>query len=322
MSSSVAILSAFPSTPGTRLATAKQNKNIYKQRNTRQNKANQKGSKASASRSRFDPRQPNTMSTTMELPEDDNTGIQEGGMPPTDLLPPPLVPSTTVTSNSRKRIASSRGPKKKHAKRGPFKLLELFSGTGSIGTAFKDIGWTCASLDITGSPFHKPDIKMDIRDWNYKKIDPGTFDAIWASPPCTEYSNARTTPNAARDYELADSLVIATRDYELVDNLKFNIGFRRHVVDYLKLNIGFRRHVVDYCWYGTCYHKHTLIWCNFPASWVPLTCKYDCEACDKVKKMHLRSAQRGDGWTVHDLNRIPSKLCASLAVACNKEMKS
>ena len=74
--------------------------------------------------------------------------------------------------------------------------------------------------------------------------------------------------------------------------------------------------------YGTTYHKRTMIWGNFPASWAPLTCNYDCEACDKAKKMDLRTAQRGDGWTVHDLHCIPSTLCASLAVACDKEIKS
>ena len=45
------------------------------------------------------------------------------------------------------------------------KLLELFSGTGSVGTVAKDMGWTVVSLDLKGA-----DINCDILQWKYKKI--------------------------------------------------------------------------------------------------------------------------------------------------------
>ena len=44
------------------------------------------------------------------------------------------------------------------------KLLELFSGTGSVGTVAKDMGWTVVSLDLKGA-----DINCDILQWKYKK---------------------------------------------------------------------------------------------------------------------------------------------------------
>ena len=42
------------------------------------------------------------------------------------------------------------------------RCLELFSGTGSIGAAFKEIGWDVVSLDI--GPKFIPIIVADIMD--------------------------------------------------------------------------------------------------------------------------------------------------------------
>ena len=69
------------------------------------------------------------------------------------------------------------------------RLLELFAGTGSIGKVFRAGGVQVTSLDITGDP----DIKESILTWDYKSFPPGTFQVIWASPPCTMFSRARTT---------------------------------------------------------------------------------------------------------------------------------
>ena len=44
------------------------------------------------------------------------------------------------------------------------KLLELFSGTGSVGKVFKESGWTIVSLDRDMDA----DIKTDIMDWTIK----------------------------------------------------------------------------------------------------------------------------------------------------------
>ena len=39
------------------------------------------------------------------------------------------------------------------------------------------------------------DIQTDIMDWDYQnsEYEPGFFDAIWSSPPCTEYNRAKST---------------------------------------------------------------------------------------------------------------------------------
>ena len=46
------------------------------------------------------------------------------------------------------------------------RLLELFSGTGSIGRAFEALGWEVTSLDLEG----EPTIKRDTPDWDHTKF--------------------------------------------------------------------------------------------------------------------------------------------------------
>jgi site-specific DNA-cytosine methylase len=79
------------------------------------------------------------------------------------------------------------------------KVLELFSGTHSIGVVCKELGYDCVSVDrdIGDSCKVNPNyvslnhIKTDILEWDYKTFEPGSFDIITASPVCTWWSNVR-----------------------------------------------------------------------------------------------------------------------------------
>ena len=51
------------------------------------------------------------------------------------------------------------------------KVLELFSGTGSVGKVCKQIGWETLSIDIDG----RADIKCDILEWDYTAYPPKYF---------------------------------------------------------------------------------------------------------------------------------------------------
>ena len=68
-------------------------------------------------------------------------------------------------------------------------LLELFSGTGSIGKAFAELGWEVFSVD--SDPRANASLCKNILDVTPEDI-PGKPDFMWASPPCTQYSIART----------------------------------------------------------------------------------------------------------------------------------
>ena len=96
------------------------------------------------------------------------------------------------------------------------KLLELFSGTGSVGTAAKDMGWDVVSLDLKGA-----DINCDILQWKYKKYPVKYYDMIWASPPCIEYSIAKTV--GTRKIDEANAIVL--KAFEIIKYFNPRIWF-------------------------------------------------------------------------------------------------
>ena len=86
------------------------------------------------------------------------------------------------------------------------RLLELFSGTGSVGNVAKDMGYDVISVDRDMIATHR----CDIMQWDYRQYPPKYFDVLWASPPCTEYSRALTT--RPRDIEGANVILQQTLD--------------------------------------------------------------------------------------------------------------
>ena len=66
------------------------------------------------------------------------------------------------------------------------KVLDLFSGTGSVADVFRSRGYTVTTLDKD----MPASINIDIMRRQYRQIPNNYFDIIWASPPCTEYSRA------------------------------------------------------------------------------------------------------------------------------------
>ena len=93
------------------------------------------------------------------------------------------------------------------------KLLELCAGSGVVSKFFRDQGWETLTVDTDRRC--KPDLRMDVRDIELSRWEPGEFDVIWASPPCTEYSIAKQN---RRDFATADQIVIAV--FDLIKHLR------------------------------------------------------------------------------------------------------
>ena len=193
-------------------------------------------------------------------------------------------------------------------------LLELFSGSGSVGKVADVLGYSVISLDLKDAK-----INADILEWDYTKLDPNEIDVIWASPPCIEYSNAKTT--GMRKIDEANKIVLKT--LEIIDYFKPKYWFIENPQTGLLKKQPFMDGLdfidVDYCKYGMPYRKRTRIWNNLNGLWTPRPlCKKDCGFMDGNR--HRETAQRApsnkkDSWPEHytlfkqrDLYKIPSTL--------------
>ena len=207
------------------------------------------------------------------------------------------------------------------------RILELCAGTGSIGKPFQELGWEVTSLDLMST--FNPTIVADLMTWDYQAFPPGHFDVTWCSPPCTEYSRAKTT--APRKLDQADALVARMR--EIFDYFQPPIwAFENPATGLLKTRdvvAGLPYKLVTYCQYGYPYQKATAIWTNLD-TWQPRPVCTKRAPCQFVTEgRHPQSAQRGpgkrngtrvpskdDSFGLHQLYSMPPELCREFAEAC------
>ena len=140
------------------------------------------------------------------------------------------------------------------------KMLDLFCGTGSVGRAYKKLGFDVWTVD--NDPRWTPDILVDVLEWDYKRdLRPGEFEVVAAGVPCTEYSRALTTRK--RNLEGADRLV--QRTLEIIRYLnppRWWMENPRHgLLPKRTFMEGIPFADVDYCQYSDWgYQKPTRIW--------------------------------------------------------------
>ena len=167
------------------------------------------------------------------------------------------------------------------------KILELFSGQGSISATFKENGHQAFKVDWSEKT--EADLHADVAKLTIEQVIHlcgGVPDVIWASPQCTTYSIAthrhRTlkegltpkTPIAVQDdlinmqmWRLIDELIEAGSKWYFVENPR---GRMRH----MPFVNGRTRYTITYCSYGRrgnakgyehlFQKKPTDIWTNHP----------------------------------------------------------
>jgi site-specific DNA-cytosine methylase len=138
------------------------------------------------------------------------------------------------------------------------RVLELFSGTGSVGKCCDKLGWDKVSVDLLLPADHE----CDIMDFDYKQYPKDHFDIVWASPPCTEYSQAKT--QGIRDIEGANKIVLKT--LEIIKYFDCEFWFLENPQTAKLKDQEFMKSLpyvdCDYCMYGKPYRKRTRIWTN------------------------------------------------------------
>ncbi len=219
------------------------------------------------------------------------------------------------------------------------RVLELFSGTKSIGKAFPDDEVISVDLDPHFNPTHL----CSIFDFDYKQYD--SFDYIHASPPCRWYS----VLNAAfygRNRTVDGEKVIFTKEIhkrkleeesdklvqkalEIIDYFHpkcwtmenpycprmWNSLVNRPIVDGLPYTI------VDYCMYDYPVKKQTILFNNM---------ELELKTCDKSHN-HYRIAHKigktGEqlgykDMTLYERYRIPHALCLEISAKVKNKIET
>jgi len=220
----------------------------------------------------------------------------------------------------------------------PRRVLELFSGTGSVGKFCRAHGFDeVVSLDIL--PKAGATHTADVLTWDYKALyPPGHFEIVWASPPCVHFSCARTT-GPPRDLELANSIV--KKSIEIITYFKPKHWYiESPATGLLKKQDYMHMHnsvVASYCMYSSendkyLYKKSTQFWSNRVALLAnpPMVCNGACEGirtpvpgAPPGRKSHAESfgGQRGgkrfylvSNLTLDKKHRIPQLLLQKLLI--------
>ena len=201
------------------------------------------------------------------------------------------------------------------------RLLELFSGTHSVGRVAKAMGYSVTSLDWDGNA----SITTDILKWDYKSVYPkGYFDVIWASPECATFSNLRRSNIGRKLKMFGDQPVTA----KLLDTDMMNYGIpllrkTEEIIAYFEPDRWFIENpqssrmkdfidsapvTFDYCMYGFPYRKSTNIWSNVPLS------PTRCDRSHLVEGKHSQAVgQKGGGVNgTKQTYRIPEPLIYQL----------
>jgi len=209
------------------------------------------------------------------------------------------------------------------------RVLELFSGTGSIAKVCSERGWDVVSLDRD----MKADIQEDIITWDYKKdYKPGDFDIITASPVCLWWSNLRYCWIGRKIKAHGDKTFTKELLLEDIENYgKPMVDKVREIIDYFKPKYWWienpqsgkmKEYItdldyydVDYCKYSNWgYKKSTRFWTNIKG-FEPKKCNKDCGMYGKnshIKQLGMRDHKT----TLNDRYRIPFKLIRGLFDCC------
>ena len=190
------------------------------------------------------------------------------------------------------------------------RVLELFSGTRSVGKCCDALGWESVSVDMILPADHQ----CDIMDFDYKQYPKDTFDIVWASPPCTEYSAMNyCRPEKTPNIEGANKIVL--KALEIINYFDCEYWFLENPQTGTLKKQPFMKslnyHDIDYCMYNHCIRKRTRIWTN-KKDWIGKLCDKTCGLIVDNKHPHFSYMNIKGVNRQHLRYRIPEDLIFSL----------
>lgn len=209
------------------------------------------------------------------------------------------------------------------------KVLELFSGTRSIGRAFEAKGHEVFSIDHDHQ--FEADSYMDIEnltsEWVLKHF--GKPDVIWASPDCTTFSIAAISHHRTKNDETGS--LDPKSDYakkcdrvdqnvlKVIDELNPRFWFienPRGGLRKMSWMQGLPRYTVTYCQYGDTRMKPTDLFTNHPNPKFKPPCK-NGDPCHVRAPRGAKTGTQGLKGS-KDRSRIPDELCRHIVDICEE----
>ena len=185
-------------------------------------------------------------------------------------------------------------------------VLELFSGTHSVGKVCEELGWNVVSVDNELPATHE----IDILDFNYKQYPKDHFSIVWASPPCTYYSNLQncwlgrkkkgmteiyTKEKLEEQRKESDELILKT--FEIIEYFKPELWClenpQKGTLKNREIMKGVPYYDVSYCMYSDWgYEKKTRIWTN-KKDFNNLLCDKSGACGNMIEKQHKKVLGNG-----------------------------
>lgn len=203
-------------------------------------------------------------------------------------------------------------------------LLELFSGTESISTVAKELGYKTFTSDFDEQ--FNSDYCIDIMDFDIKKV-PFKPDIIWASPPCTTFSIAAISHHwnnvgsvlSPKSKDAKRGVQILRKTITIIDILMPKYWYIENPVGLMR-KMEFMKNVpratITYCQYGDTRMKPTDIWTN-NQEWIPRQMCKNGMNCHESAPRGSRTGTQGLGNAI-DRAKIPEGLCYEILLNVNR----
>jgi len=211
-------------------------------------------------------------------------------------------------------------------------ILELFAGTASFSRVAEFYGHDTYTID--NDPIFKTDKVMDIMDLTADNIPRPTLDGIpldidilWASPPCTSFSQSGVWKHwdyfAPKTDFAVQSLELIRKTIELIDELEPRYWFIENPRSILRKFPEMKelpiRVEVCYCRYGEFRMKPTDIWTNLE-TWEPRPFCYN--GCRDHITAERGSTTGSQGMGKAESARVPQLLCLEILDAVKIDMEA